>query len=273
MYNLNSTRGKPVVNALTPSVACHNGNGSEEAGVRTQHDNSRETISCCIMSGDDELAKRLLKRADRILNEVDEAYIIKQRGHRQRAMPVFRPEELSLGKTLGTGGFGIVSEIAKFTLDPDLPPEELPVTTGDGPSAIILDNDKEGGDSNASILDNPQQPNHNIYRTFSLHDKIPGSFVEVVDRTEESNMNDHVHYDVKKARHFMAKRCMRNGKARFAIKRLHGDLSPVEKVRGMIDLAIEAKYLSTVWHPNISKCCVCWGAGCHDDELSSSSFS
>jgi hypothetical protein len=194
------------------------------------------------MSGDDELAKRLLQKADRILKEVDEAYIIKQRGHHQRAMPTFRPEEVSLGKTLGTGGFGIVSEISKFTLDPDEPSEELPVDTK--------------GEEHPTTLENPQQPNNNIQRTVSLDDGIPGTFVEVVDRPEELTMNDHVHYDVKKAREFMANRCMRNGKARYAIKRLHKALAPVERARGMIDLAIEAKYLSTVWHPNISKCCV-----------------
>ncbi len=192
------------------------------------------------MSGDDDLAKRLLQKADRILKEVDEAYIIKQRGHHQRAMPTFRPEELSLGKTLGTGGFGIVSEISKFTLDEDEPSEELPVDTA--------------GEEHPITLENPQQPNNNIQRTVSLEDGIPGTFVEVVDRPEELTMNDHVHYDVKKAREFMANRCTRNGKARYAIKRLHKALTPVEKARGMIDLAIEAKYLSTVWHPNISKC-------------------
>ncbi|GAX19258.1 hypothetical protein FisN_4Lh157 [Fistulifera solaris] len=191
------------------------------------------------MSGDDDLAKRLLQKADRILKEVDEAYIIKQRGHHQRAMPTFRPEELSLGKTLGTGGFGIVSEISKFSLDPDEPSEELPVDTE--------------GEEHPITLENPQQPNNNIHPTVSLDDAIPGTFVEVVDRPEELTMNDHVHYDVKKAREFMANRCMRNGKARYAIKRLHKALTPVEKARGMIDLAIEAKYLSTVWHPNIIK--------------------
>ena len=214
------------------------------------------------MSGDDELAKRLLKRADKILKEVDSAYIILQRGHHQRAMPAFRPEELSLGKNLGIGGFCKVSEISKFTLDAEQAQEEAPVT-----------NDNEGGDTNASTLDNPQQPS-NIYRSLSSDDTIPGSFVEVVDKPEESSMNDHVHYDVKKARQFMAERCMRNGKPRYAIKRLHGALTSVEKVRGMIDLAIEAKYLSTVWHPNISKCCVwlcvCVCVECRDCDLNSS---
>lgn len=191
------------------------------------------------MNGDDELAQRLLMRADKILKDVDEAYIIINRGHHQRAMPTFRPEELSLGKTLGTGGFGIVSEISKFTLDP----EPTPLQETD-----ISDTKSDDG----SQADNPQQPNQ-LQKSLSSEEIIPGSYVEVIDQAEEFFMNDHVHYDVRKARHFMANRCLRQGKARYALKRLHASLTPVEKVRGMIDLAVEAKYLSMVWHPNISK--------------------
>jgi hypothetical protein len=43
--------------------------------------------------------------------------------------------------------------------------------------------------------------------------------------------------------------------ARYAIKRLHGDtLNDFERVRGSIDLAMEAKYLSALSHPNIGTC-------------------
>jgi hypothetical protein len=44
----------------------------------------------------------------------------------------------------------------------------------------------------------------------------------------------------------------KNGYARYALKRLHNDLTELERARGMVDLAVEAKYLSLVWHPNIS---------------------
>jgi hypothetical protein len=43
--------------------------------------------------------------------------------------------------------------------------------------------------------------------------------------------------------------------ARYAIKRLHWDtLNDFERVRGSIDLAMEAKYLSALSHPNIGTC-------------------
>lgn len=159
----------------------------------------------------------MLERADKILASVEESYIITDRGHKQRLMPVFRPDEISLGAVLGSGGFGIVHEIKKFTLDPEEENEQ-----------------QVNQESEAT-------PNH------------PSRISKVVSTPEELSFTNHIHYDVKKARHWMEKRCIRKGVPRFALKRLHGDLSELELARGMIDLAVEAKYLSVVWHPNISK--------------------
>lgn len=52
----------------------------------------------------------------------------------------------------------------------------------------------------------------------------------------------------------MCKYCLRKGSARYAIKRLEGDLSDIDRARGAVDLAIEIKLVSTLWYPNISKC-------------------
>jgi len=71
------------------------------------------------------------------------------------------------------------------------------------------------------------------------------------DTTHQSQ--DNIHYDVQNARQHMAQHVRRNGDARYAVKRLHRDLSDLERTRGMIDMAIEAKFLSAVWHPNIVK--------------------
>ena len=60
-------------------------------------------------------------------------------------------------------------------------------------------------------------------------------------------------YDISEARELMAKNYMRDGDARYAVKYLQPDLDPLEKARGKIDMAIEAKYLSVVKHPNIVK--------------------
>ena len=174
-------------------------------------------------NGEKTAAQRLLERADKILASVDESYIISHRGHKQRLMPVFRPEEISLGKTLGTGGFGIVNEITKFTLDPEEESEQQ------------------------------EEMEHHLGGGANGDNSHPGRVSTVVSSLEELSHTNHVHYDVRKARYWMEKRCQRRGVARYALKRLHGGLSELEQARGMIDLAVEAKYLSVVWHPNISK--------------------
>ena len=59
------------------------------------------------------------------------------------------------------------------------------------------------------------------------------------------------HYAVQDAKQLMAKHAQRNGKPRYAVKRLLPSLSPKEEERGRADLAVEATLLSTLWHPNI----------------------
>jgi hypothetical protein len=151
-------------------------------------------------------AESMLKKADAVLAEIDTSYIISQRGHSYRKMPVFRPEEITLGGILGKGGFGVVNVVSKFTLDD---------------AGEFLSKDKP--DSTESIE---------------------------ISMAAESTQ---VHYDVTKARSVMSRRCERNGDYRYALKRLHDDLGHVEQARGMVDMAVEAKFLSVVWHPNIIK--------------------
>lgn len=156
-------------------------------------------------------AKRILERADKILATVDESFIVKSRNHQQRSVPTFRPEEISLGPALGKGGFGVVNEISKLTLDEEIQDEYSP-------------------------------------------QKFPSSSqIVCVEQEEDLSIGNHIHYDIRKARYFMVKRCQRRGTARYALKRLHSNLTELERARGMVDLAVEAKYLSIVWHPNISK--------------------
>jgi hypothetical protein len=176
-------------------------------------------------------ARQLLSRADKILADVDESYIISHRGHKQRLMPVFRPEEISLGQPLGKGGFGIVQEILKFTLDPEDETDGVHEKAQENRRLLIIGTSCSNGTTTS--------------------DNHEGRVSTVVSTREEMSENDHVHYDVRKARHWMTKHCLRKGVARYALKRLHGDLNEIERVRGMIDLAVEAKMLSVVWHPNI----------------------
>lgn len=168
-------------------------------------------------------AAKMLAKAETILATVDESFIITQRNHTVRLVPTFRPEEISLGQILGKGGFGIVHEIAKFTLDKE---EDH---GNDGES-------KEKSYNASTIVPLQQQEQQQKQQPLQV-----------------SPDEMHVHYDIHQARSFMDQHCQRRGVARYALKQLHKDLTPVERARGMIDLAVEAKYLSVVWHPNISK--------------------
>lgn len=167
----------------------------------------------------------MLARADQYLAAVDDAYILKERGHSVRQMPTFRPEEICVGRELGRGGFGVVCEIQKFVLDAEEP--ERNTTETPQPSS--------GGEDENETSNKP---------------KIDGLMSK---SNHYSEIADSEHYAVDKARHVMANRVLKNGTPRYALKLLHSELSQVEKARGMIDLALEAKYLSIVWHPNISK--------------------
>jgi hypothetical protein len=202
-----------------------------------------------------EFARKMLLRSDAILAAVDEAYIIKERGHKVRAMPTFRPEEISLGKTLGTGGFGIVNEIKGLFLDKeDKDGAELFQAQAQSEEDS---NDEKSALMTALIQNNPQGaadatlPSTGLRKRTSepkLTDQRAALSTDKVSRVSDAN----IHYDVREAKQVMAKRAIKGGRGRYAIKRLHNDLSELERARGMIDLAVEAKYLSTVWHPNIS---------------------
>ena len=60
-------------------------------------------------------------------------------------------------------------------------------------------------------------------------------------------------YMISTARDHIAKRCLRDGEARYAVKMLYPHQDPLTLARGMVDLAIEAKYLSVLSHSNIVK--------------------
>jgi hypothetical protein len=215
--------------------------------IMTIHTDEKET----------EFARKMLLRADAILEAVDQAYIIKERGHKVRAMPTFRPEEISLGETLGTGGFGIVNEIKGFFLDEEDKNEaelfQAQAQSEEDP------NDEKSTLMTALIQNNPQGaadatlPSTGLRKRTSEPKVTDQRAALTTDTDEVAHESDaHIHYDVKEAKEVMATRAIKCGRGRYALKRLHNDLSELERSRGMIDLAVEAKYLSTVWHPNIS---------------------
>jgi hypothetical protein len=135
---------------------------------------------------------------------------------------------LTLGHWLGTGGFAIVHEIKGICLDE--PPE-------DGQEVCDVAN----GDTGSSSAVDPKVKDPSRQRPPS--DEQEGGEAEV-----EAGEVRRVKMELRVQ---MEKRVLRNGVGRYAIKRLHNDLTVLEKARGRIDLAVEAMYLSVVHHPNI----------------------
>lgn len=88
-------------------------------------------------------------------------------------------------------------------------------------------------------------------RNISSDDKACAVAAAAVEKHDL--LTDDEHYDISTAREQISKRCLRDGDARYAVKFLHPELSKLEHARGIIDLALEAKYLSVVSHPNIIK--------------------
>jgi serine/threonine protein kinase len=171
-------------------------------------------------------AKDLLERAHDILKEADESYIANNTGPRRR-YPTFDVCEIQIGPLLGVGGFCQVFEIKEFRLN------EL--------EQIQEEGDETNESSTLNTKDESSAPSK-------------GATKRGDKRVDSSLMNDDdTHYDIRSARTTMARLVRRNGSARYAIKRLHEDLNEIERARGIVDLALEAKYLSVLWHPNISK--------------------
>jgi hypothetical protein len=167
---------------------------------------------------------------------VDESFIVVHRDHEQRPLPTFRAEDVSLGKVLGTGGFGIVLEITNFMLHPH---DESAAT------------EKPHRCNASSTEENISIDNLNNSNAAPIQRRRQVSFTATKDE-EFFSGNSHIHYDVHKAKHWMEQNCVSDGVPRYALKRLQKGLTQLERTRGMLDLAVEAKYLSIVWHPNIS---------------------
>jgi serine/threonine protein kinase len=137
--------------------------------------------------------------------------------------------ELKLGKVLGVGAFGRVCEVLDIEQD-DAPMSMASISRGQN-----------------------RQSNE-----FVLNEEVADDEVEDPAFSATTSMNDSMrddsYYQVSKARDIMARRCLRNGEARYAVKALMKEnLTDMQYARGRIDLAIEVKYLQALSHPNIVK--------------------
>jgi hypothetical protein len=186
-------------------------------------------------------------RATAVLAAIDAAHIVQDRDHNPRQLPKFHLEEITLGKVLGTGGFGIVFEVQKFV--------ETSESDAEADAAIDVSEDKKSSDSLLDYNDGTSQDiattNGEVPKTGKQRRREVS--ISATKDEEFFSGNLHIHYDVRKAKRWMVQHALfSDQKPRYALKRLQIGLSPRERTRGILDLAVEAKFLSIVWHPNIS---------------------
>jgi hypothetical protein len=212
-----------------------------------------------------EATRKLLAEAPQLLKEVDESEIL--RNASKRLYPTFDRSEIKFGPLLGVGGFGIVFEVKDINLkiptEVDVSETKPPPTTTSSTDAATATTASASSESNgvnavnegsgltARMLQDSEESQSTAITTIALTDDLNHVAIKLHSGI---TAQDDAHYDVRIARKHMAHMVRRNGDARYAVKRLHRDLTDLERARGMIDLAIEAKYLSVMWHPNIGAC-------------------
>jgi hypothetical protein len=195
--------------------------------------------------------KKLEAEAASILQQVDEAYLFQNDEQPKRHYPTFDSKEVALGNLLGFGGFCCVYEVCKIQLKEEVEEADTSCSSSssNGSSNVNDDDKVEHPDVSSSSAPSPHLDGkeNTADNGVSINDTTKTVMPAHVDDTHTH------HYHVDDAREFMQQHVHRNGEARYAIKKLRKDLGDLERTRGMIDLAIEAKYLTALWHPNIIK--------------------
>jgi serine/threonine protein kinase len=141
--------------------------------------------------------------------------------------PKFNLSEITLGKMLGQGGFSTVTEILAFDVGKPVNPcfksQLFPL-----PPPIKIKEEEEEEESTTDEKDADALEEKEMATAFEEH-----------------------------ARMFLAEHCLRKtGDSRYAIKAVTGDLKIRDETlytQGMADIAIEARFLSNMQHPNIVK--------------------
>lgn len=185
--------------------------------------------------------------------------------------PSFLSSEVELAEVLGQGEFCKIYEVRKFSVpeschicflhngyqDPDrtLKEDVVKATKGHNkiPSSVELpDLSQEGPMHNKNgelSTEAVESMNSNSKQaTFSFDYDVN---VSEYDELEADHEEDHYGYEYS-TRGFMKDHCLREGEARYAIKRIRSSIVGEEEITdAAIDLAREAEFLAGLSHPNI----------------------
>ena len=159
-----------------------------------------------------------------------------------RRLPVFAHDEIAPGAELGEGEFSLVREIKRFKI-------------ADKCNCIIHDSESAAtGPGNLDVRVLECSPSTIDGVTWD-DDCLDDSADDKDDNTRNEGRNED--------RGFMKHHCFRDGSARYAIKQLKPIAAPEAQADAIIDLAMEAKFLAVLSHPNIIKMRATGGTPCH----------
>lgn len=140
----------------------------------------------------------------------------------------------------------------------------LQENSGTGPSSdsIPIANPQRRMTSQVSFAEDVKSPENDdhLHPTLTtqanVEDDNDDSTLSTEDEESVTNMLDtdeDTDGEVAFLRGYMSTHVTRQGLARYAIKRPRKDLNPEAMIDAVVDLAVEAKFLATVRHPNIVK--------------------
>ena len=195
-----------------------------------------------------------------------------------RQLPQFDAAEIGTGPQLGVGGFGVVSEVECINLKAR---DGSNIAQIDGAAESTNKNDDDGDSKEAhhrrtTDTTEPESTTEELLDACAQRKQIldlgeaAASAATSTSNDEDGGLclsehglvkNDHrfeysfssVPTKPDEARVFLAENTLRDGHARYAIKRLKPDLSEKDRKDAVMDMAIEAKFLAVISHPNIVK--------------------
>ena len=208
--------------------------------------------------------EELMKRARRIiaLLEKDSPFFGSGKDEANR-LPTFQDQEIVCGHKLGEGEFSNVREIVEFRVDETC----SCIFHGGGIS------DDMPGTETSSTHTSTQEGGEEQGRKYHSGSNGEANVIEGMGTLQDLgllNMNTNEEFDADEAptaqdedRGFMKDHCFRDGSARYAIKQLKSHRTPEELSEAIIDIAMEAKFLSRLSHSNIIKMRGTGGTPCH----------
>lgn len=180
----------------------------------------------------------LNKAREVIEHEVERNPVLEASAQCLEDMPHFRRKEIVVGRVVGRGGFCVVKELNEIRLTRSSKSKRGGT---ESTSSTNGDPDSSGKWSRA--------PKRNLNRHMSSRSSL--------DRSVGTLSSRHVGVDTDIAsREFLARRVLAKQGGKFVIKQVEPELLNSDRVtflKGIIDLAMETKYLASLDHPNILK--------------------